>query len=88
MGKENDDGDAVRAGDSSIGLSLAPTGEFLVAANVDGDDVRFINIHHAQAKVTLFPGPSKVLFAPANRMVVLGWKEGAQESDIAVLDVG
>ena len=87
FGKGNDEGDAVSTGDSSIGLSVDPTGEFLVAANADGDDVRFINVHHAQAKVTLFPGPRKVLFPSTNRMIVLGWKDGAQESDIAVLDV-
>ncbi len=87
LGKKDAAGEAVRPGDSSIGLGGDPTGEFLVAANVDGDDLRFVNIHHAQAKVTLFPGPRKVLFTAANRMVVLGWKEGAQESDIAVLDV-
>ena len=85
---EQPEGTAVTVGDSPISLHVDPTDEFIVTANTDGQDLTLVNRHHAQARITLFPGPRQIMFVPNSRhMVVLGWREGAQESDISVLDV-
>ncbi|HET8760471.1 MAG TPA: DUF3105 domain-containing protein, partial [Nitrospiria bacterium] len=76
----------IQTGSSPARLVVDPSGEFVLTANVDDDEVTIVNEHGATARITLAPGPRDILFADrGKRLIVICWKPGARESEVFTL---
>lgn len=73
-------------GTSPARLVVDPTGEFLITANLDSNDLSIINKLSDGRRIALDDGPRDVVFnSDGTRMVVITWKPGERESVIYTL---
>ncbi|MFZ5863710.1 MAG: DUF3105 domain-containing protein [Nitrospirota bacterium] len=76
----------IATGTSPARIVVDPSGDFILTANVDGNDVTIANQYGATARITLAPGPRDILFADrGKRLIVICWKPGARESEVFTL---